>query len=76
MTTTWLLSINEGPNQKQISQALKATAGALQMEEIVKLDPDSTEEEAQAAETTQTRKTSSATFARYKDIAKRNAVKE
>jgi hypothetical protein len=46
-TTTWPLSIDKGPDQKQINQALKATADTPPIEEILKPDPDSTKEEAQ-----------------------------
>jgi hypothetical protein len=69
---TWPLPIDEGPGPRRISQALKATAADMPPAE----DPDSTDEEAQAAETTQTGTTNFAISASCNGIGKRNARKE
>ncbi len=72
---TWPLSINEEHGLKLTNQNLRIAADMPPAEEATKQDPDSTNEEAQAAETTQTGRTNIATSANSKDIGKRNAEK-
>ncbi len=70
---TWPLSTDEGPDQKRISQTLKATKATLPIEEITKQDLDLTEKEAQAAEITQTGTTNTAISVSSKGTDKRSA---
>ncbi len=75
MTTALLPSIDEEPDQKWISKALKETADIWQMEEDSS-HPDSTKGEAQTTGTTLTETTNTATSANKKDTNRKNTRRE
>ncbi len=72
---TWPLSTDEGRSPKQTNPAINLKEDMLQDEEVTNQDPDSKEEEVQAAETTQTGMTNSATSAKFKGIGKKKCQK-
>jgi hypothetical protein len=69
----WPLSIDEEHGLKQPSQAPRIAVDIHPAEEVTNLDLDSTNEEAQAAETKRARIANTATSANSRDIGRRNA---
>jgi hypothetical protein len=76
MITTWLLSNDEEPDPKQVRTTFKrAKEDIIPAEEVTRPDPDLTNKEDRAAEATQIRTASTATFANYKGTDRKNAGK-